>query len=217
MWLGGSFGMATFGLKEEQGFAANQLHLLFVPIMTAFGLAWFLVQWNRLGFQLHLARAAFLALLFFLCGFPMLYSLYDMVLGSRTYAVQWPPYVPPYIALLNTWMAPEEITASDMPWAIAWYADRRSVLLPDSVKTMMDLSDNRVLGGPIAAVYLTPISGSENKLGDITQGEYREWAAVIQQNADLSKFPFKWGTLALGINKQCAFLSDRDRSVSQPK
>ena len=213
MWAGGALGMAVFGLTEEQGFASNQLHLLFVPIMTAFGLAWLLVQWNRLGFQLRFARVAFLALLFLLCGLPLMNTLYGLVAGAPKYAVRWPPYLPPYITLLNGWMAPQEITASDMPWAIAWYADRRSVLLPETVKTMTDLGDNNVLGGPIAGLYVTPVSGSENKFGDITRGEYKDWAAVIQQNADLSKFPFKWGTLALGLDKQCVFLSDHDRNA----
>lgn len=217
LWAGATLGMAVFGLTEEQGFAPNQMHLLFVPLMTAFGLAWLLVQWNRLEFQLRIARVGFLAFLFLLCGFPLINTVYGMVLGAPKYAVRWPPYLPPYIALLNTWMEPREITASDMPWAIAWYADRRSILLPQTVKTMTDLSDNNVLGAPIAALYVTPISGSENKLGDITRGEYQDWAAVIQQNADLSKFPFKWGTLALGLDKQCAFLSDHDRSVEKPK
>ncbi len=217
MWMGGAVGMATFGLTEEQGFAANQLHLLFVPIMTAFGLAWLLVQWNRLGFQLQFARAAFLALLFLICSFPMINTLYGLVMGSPTYAVRWPPYVPPFVGLLNSWMKPQEITASDMPWAIAWYADRRAVLLPETIKTMTDLNDNLVLGGPIAAVYLTPISGTENKFGDITRGEYKDWAGIIQQNADLTKFPLKWGTLALGLDKQCVFLSDHDRSADQAK
>lgn len=217
MWAGAAFGMAVFGLTEEQGLIANQLHLLFVPIMTAFGLAWFLVQWNRLGVQLRVARAGFLALLFLLCGFPLANTLYGMVFGAPKFGVQWPPYVPPYIGLLNGWMGPQEVTASDMPWAIAWYADRRSILVPETVKTMTDLSDSNVLGYPIAALYMTPISGSENKFGDIMRGEYKDWAGVIQQNADLSKFPFKWGTLALGIDKQCAFLSDHDRSATPAK
>ena len=63
LWLGAVVGMALFGLDEEQGFSANQLHLLFVPIMTAYGLAWLLLQWSRLGFELRLARIGFLILL----------------------------------------------------------------------------------------------------------------------------------------------------------
>ena len=51
MWAGGVMGMAVFGMNEEQAFSPNQLHLLFVPLMTCYGLAWLLVQWNRLGIK----------------------------------------------------------------------------------------------------------------------------------------------------------------------
>ena len=60
MWLGAAAGMAIYGLTEEQGVAANQLHLLFIPIMTCFGLAYLLVQWNRFGIENRLARIGFL-------------------------------------------------------------------------------------------------------------------------------------------------------------
>ena len=212
MWTGAVVGMAVFGLHEEQGVSANQLHLLFVPLMTCYGLAWLLVQWNRLGLQLPLARNGFIVGLFLLCGLPMINSLSGILLGPPRPSFHWPPYVPPYIEVLHSWMKPEEITASDMPWAIAWYADRRSILVPETVKTLTDLSDYGVLGGPIAALYLTPISGTDNTLRDVTSGDYREWAPVILQTPDLSKLPFKWGTLALGFEKECTFLSDRDRS-----
>ena len=112
-------------------------------------------------------------------------------------------------------MKENEITASDMPWAIAWYADRRSLLVPESIKTLTDLGDY-VFNAPVAGLYLTPISGSDNKYRDIIRGDYREWAGVIEQTNDLSKYPFKWGTLALGFDKECEFLSDRDRSVKSP-
>ncbi len=216
MWAGATLGMAVFGLNEEQGLAANQIHLLFIPLMTCYGLAWLLVQWNRLGLELRLARIAFIAVLFLFCGFPMVNSLYFMLFGPPAIGFRWPPYVPPYIAVLNEWMKPDEVTASDMPWAIAWYADRRSILVPDTIKAVTDLSDYGLLGGPVAALYLTPISGADNKLRDITKGDYREWVSIIQQTPDQGKLPFKWGTLVLGFDKECAFLSDRDRSHPTP-
>ena len=109
-------------------------------------------------------------------------------------------------------MQPDEITASDMPWAVAWYADRRSIWLPDTVKNFSDLSDYRKLGGPIAALYLTPISGTGNKWGDIIKGEYKDWGGMIQRTANLEKFPLRFATLALGLNEECVFISDTDRT-----
>ncbi len=108
-------------------------------------------------------------------------------------------------------MKPGEITASDMPWAVAWYADRQSVWLPESISRYTELSDYKVLGAEIDAIYLTPISGSQNTLKDIQRGEYRDWAPLILRSVDLRKFPLKWGTL-LGLENDCIFFSDHDRS-----
>ncbi|MEP6603261.1 MAG: glycosyltransferase family 39 protein [Spartobacteria bacterium] len=211
MWGAAALGMAVFGLSEEQGFAANQLHLIFVPLMTCYGLAYLLVQWNRLGIDIRLARIGFITLLFLLCAFPMLNTLFGMFVGTGKTLVRWPPYIPPYVAVLNSWMSPDEVTASDMPWAIAWYADRPSLWVPDTVKTMTDISDYNVIGLRVNGLYLTPISGSQNTLHDILKGEYRDWASVIQRTIVVEKFPLKWGTL-LGLENECVFFSDHDRS-----
>lgn len=209
MWAGAVVGMTVFGVKDEQGFAANQLHLIFVPIMVCYGFAFLLVLWNRLEVTFPFSRAAFITGLFLICTFPMLNT---MVLSGRKPLIMWPPYVPPYIAVLRSWMQPQEITASDMPWAIAWYADRKAVWLPDTVKNFIDMNDYQTLGGPLSAIYLTPISGTNNKWGDILKGEYKDWGGIIQHTAPLDKFILKHATLALGVNEECVFVSDVDRT-----
>lgn len=211
MWLGAVAGMTLFGLTKEQGFSANQLHLIFIPLMTCYGLAYLLVQWNRLEINLRLARIGFITLLFLLCAGPMLLRMPGFKPAVPT--IRWPPYVPPYIAVLNNWMKPDEITASDMPWAVAWYGDRRAILVPETVKTFVDISDYRILGGPVYGLYLTPISGSQNTLNDILKGEYKDWGAVISRTVNLETFPLKWGVL-LGLENECIFLSDHNREKS---
>ena len=207
MWLGALLGMAIYGMPEEQGVAANQLHLLFIPIMTCYGMAYLLVQWNRLEINFRIARIAFLTVLFVVSSLPMIFTV---VLPSTKVGVRWPPYVPPYISALNGWMKPEEITASDMPWAIAWYADRRAIWVPDTLKAFTEFHDYGVFGAPLNGLYLTPISGSQNTLSDILKGEYRDWAPVILRSVDLEKFPLKWATL-LGFDNECVFFADHDR------
>jgi len=214
MWGGAVVGMIVYGLSEEQGYAANQLHLLFIPIMICYGFAFLMVQWSRLELTFPFARAAFITGLFLLCSFPMLNT---MVLSGRKPLIMWPPYVPPYIAVMRSWMQPNEIITSDMPWAIAWYADRRSVWLPDTVQNFTELSDYKTLGNSISALYLTPISGSNNKYGDIVKGEYKDWGGIIQHTSNLEKFSLKYPTLALGVNEECVFISDTDRTKIKPK
>ncbi len=206
MWGFAFIGMSIYGLSEEMDVAANQLHLLFIPIMTCYGLAYLLVQWNRLEIEWRLARIGFLTLLFLICSVPIAFTF----LTPTTRTIRWPPYVPPYISVLNAWMKPNEVIASDMPWAISWYADRKSLWLPDTIHAFTEFNDYNTFGAPVNGLYLTPISGSQNRLGDILKGEYKDWAGVITRNIDLQKFPLKWATL-LGLENECVFFSDHDR------
>jgi len=209
MWGGALFGMAMYGINEEQGVAANQLHLIFVPLMTCFGLAYLLVQWNRLSLNIPFARAGFIVLLYLLCALPMIFA--SPWLAPPKPLVRWPPYMPPLISILNDWMKPDEVIATDMPWAVAWYADRRALWLPDTLRIFNDFADYKTLGGPVNGLYLTPISGTDNKFRDIVKGEYKDWALLIQRAQVLEKFPLKWNTVALGFENECIFLSDHDR------
>lgn len=209
MWGGALFGMCFYGINEEQGVAANQLHLIFVPVMTAYGLAYLLVQWNRLAVAIPFARAGFLTLLYLICALPLIFA--TPWLSPPKPFVRWPPYMPALIGVLNDWMKPEEITATDMPWAVAWYANRRSLWLPETIQTFTDLGDYQTLGAPVNGVYLTPVSGTENKLHDIVRGEYKDWAPVIQRTQILEKFPLKWNSVAIGLDNECIFLSDHNR------
>jgi len=209
MWGGAVLGMCLYGINEEQGAAANQLHLLFVPLMTCYGLAYLLVHFNRLALNIPFARVGFITLLYLLCAMPLIFA--TPWLSPPKPLVRWPPYMPPLIGVLNDWMGPEEIVASDMPWAVAWYADRRSLWLPDTIQVMTELGDYNVLGGPVNGLYLTPISGTDNKLRDIVRGEYKNWAVVIQRSQQLEQFPLKWNTVVLGLDNECIFLSDHNR------
>jgi hypothetical protein len=85
--------------------------------------------------------------------------------------------------------------------------------LPETIRVFTDFGDYNVLGGPVNALYLTPVSGTDNKLRDIVKGEYKDWSAVIQRTQQLETFPLKWNTVALGLDNECIFLSDRDRGL----
>jgi hypothetical protein len=214
MWGGAVLGMALYGINEELGVAANQLHLIFIPLMACYGLAYLLVQWNRLDISIPFARAGFLALLYFLCTVPMIFRTPWM--SSAKILVHWPPYLPGAISVLHDWMKPAEVTASDMPWAVAWYADRRSLWVPESPKIFSDISDYNVLGGPINGLYLTPISSTENTFRDIVKGEYHDWARIIERAGVPDQFPLRWATVALGVENECMFFSDHNREHASP-
>ncbi len=204
MWLGAVAGMGMFGLDGT--ISSNQLHVLFLPLFIFFGLAFLMVLWSRWELGFPLLRAIFLSVVVFLCAVPLLATLFSR--GGA--AIQWPPYVPPFIGILGDWFGEKEIIVSDMPWAVAWYAQRKSVLLPESVRAFNRLNDYRVLGEPISGLYLTPITGNLRLFSDIYKGGYKEWALLITRPPKVDGFALPFYT-ALPIEGECIIFSDRDR------
>jgi hypothetical protein len=216
-------GMAMFGMKEEGNLAANQFYLLFVPLFTCYGMAYVLVQWDRrigLGFILpqwgersgvhSFMRMSLILAIFAISAVPLMGRLF---VDKISLLVEWPPYIPPSIALLKDYYEPNEIIASDMPWAVAWYADRRSLWLPFEVKDLIDLSDYQRLGGPVSALFFTPISGTQNTVGDLVSGEYQHWARYILRSVDLEKSPYPVKTI-VGF-PECVLYSATDKRKIQ--
>jgi hypothetical protein len=219
MWSFGALGMAVFGMEGKplfQPFAppaeANDLHLIFIPLFTAYGLAFVLNLWSRLEIHIKLVRYAFVTLIFVLSGMRFATTFIELNSPPKG-RVQWPPYVPPFIAILNTWTTEREIIASDMPWAVAWYAERKSLWLPMTVQDFINLNDNNVLNGRIVGLYLTPVSGNRLFIPDIIKGDYKEWAPFILRQVSgpgLKDFPLRAVT-SLPLDGECVFYADRDR------
>lgn len=211
MWLCAVFGMAVFGMPDTTATKANDLHILFVPAMTCYGLALVLVMWTRLDINVRLIRLGFLGLLLFVSGFPFLSQFLLLFVGAPVPPpVVWPPYVPPYIAILSKWTRENEIITSDMPWAVAWYADRKSLWLPMTLRDWIELNDYNQLKGQIVGLYLTPVTGNREFVSEIMKGEYKEWAPFIMRNVNTKDFPLKAVT-GLPIDNDCVYYSDRKR------
>ncbi len=219
MWLAALLGMSTIGMDKPVVAGAagpdvqsNDLHMLFIPVMSAYGLAFILVLWSRLNINVALVRRAFIGLILFISAIPFLVQFVE--LNSRaTNPVRWPPYIPPFISVLADYVNPDEIIVSDMPWAVAWYANRKSLLLPITIKDFTDLNDYNQLKGGLVGLYLTPVTGYKGLINEIEKGEYKDWAAFIKRDltsATLKDFPLKAAT-PLPIDRQCIFYSDRDR------
>jgi len=203
MWAGVTIGMTLFGVKESV--SGNQLHIVFLPAFLLYGLAFLLVLWNRLNISLKALRIVFLSALFLLAAAPMLLRF---IAGAQA-KIQWPPYVPPFISVLQKWYQPKEILCSDMPWAVAWYANRKCLLLPETVRQFNQISDFGVLGAPIVGLYLTPVSGGQDFLS-LIKGPYKEWGPVIMRTVNLNDFLLKSFT-PLPVDGECILYADRER------
>jgi hypothetical protein len=217
MWIFAVFGMAAFGLNNETDphsqLSANDLHILFVPLFACFGFAFVLVMWTRLEINIRLVRFAFMAMIYVVSALPFIQVVIDLH-KQPTGRVQWPPYVPPYIAIISNWTNEREIIASDMPWGVAWYADRKSLWLPKTVNDFIALNDYKSLGNHLVGLYLTPVSGDTKFTRDIWKGEYKEWGPFIVRQVVVKDFPLRAVT-DMPIDRECVFYADRDRWSSR--
>jgi len=205
MGLGAFFGMCLFGLGEKTPFPPNDLYILFVPMMTYYGLAFFLALLGRLEINRTFVRIGLLSLVYVLSAFPLVNGL----LESQT-LFHWPPYAPGIISVIGQWTKPEEIVVSDMPWAVAWYADRKCLWLPTTMKQFQDISDYARLGSPLVGLYLTPVSGNARLRADVIYGEYSDWWRIIIGMAPMKGFPLQYGQ-RLPVHGECVYLSDWPR------
>ncbi|MEX1044964.1 MAG: hypothetical protein WEC73_02440 [Chthoniobacterales bacterium] len=206
MWLGAVAGMSLFGTGAPV--SVNQLHVLFVPVMTFYGLAFLLVLWTRLELAQPLLRTSFLVLIYVAISVPLLFSL--LATPKR---VNWPPYLPPLVWRFAEWVQPDEAMAADIPWATAWYAGRTSLLLPANIEQFELIASERLLGRPLVGLYLTPFSGDERAYGAIINGRYREWARFVLREIkqeDLRGWILS-SAVNLPIDGGAIFFADRPR------
>ncbi len=186
MWVVSCVGMAIFGIPEGAS-DPNNIHMLFIPIMAAYGFAMLSVLWSRLSLPMEFAviRNGHLIIAVLVSAGPMLLSMpWDLMRNiRRDFRANWPPYLPSAYYGIRKSFQPHEVIVSDAPWAVAWYADRVSVWLPRTVDQFETLrADTEAKRYPITGVLLTPLSTHSPYAADIVskRGEYGEWGPLIE-------------------------------------
>ena len=182
MWVFAVMGMSLFGLPEKT-YDANQLHMLFIPIMTAYGLAFISILWGRIGFvsNMPLVRNGHLYITVFLSSVPMILGLIPGIRYSfrnkeiNTQAVQ--------ISHIRDQAEPSAIIVSDDPATVAWYGDRSSLWLPASPQQMREIKLlTAQKGKPLSGILLTRKSSNQS-LFKMIYGKERDWAPLITGRA----------------------------------
>jgi hypothetical protein len=98
-----------------------------------------------------------------------------------------------------------------MPWAVAWYADRKSLLIPPTMTEFLDFYDWTEFNGSLVGLYLTPITGNKPLVSEILKGEDKDWAPLILRGVRFSKdFPFH-AVVAMPVDNECVFYCESDR------
>lgn len=206
----GFTGTTSERLTESEVFGDN-LFVLFVPLITIYGVAFFYLLLDRIPFRIRLTRGLAVAAFAAVNVAPFVYTL----LPPRKGAYAYPPYIPPVTRAVASWFDKEELGCSDLPWAMAWYGDRRCLWLPMSVKEFYDIHD---FAGPagfkgISFMLLTPYMLDRPLATQLFKGEYAGWSTVIRGRMP-PEFPLKAVTTLPPGNDQFLF-ADRPRWKDQ--
>ena len=184
MWIPAVIGMSLFGVSN-QGFGtsgpdANQIHLLFIPIMTAYGLAMLAILWSRIGIGSNIpiiSENGYLWIAVALSTIPMLLSLLPGITrGIQTKEKATRGVV---ISYFGKQVDETEIVITDSPWEVAWYGDRTSLWLPtkkSDLREIMQRSKNHK--NPFSGILITPRSMTKSLL-NLTFRDEKEWAPIV--------------------------------------
>ena len=189
MWVFAALGMAFFGISKDP-LDPNQLHLLFAPIMTAYGLAFISILWTRLEVVVSnpFLRNVHLFVVVGICALPLLLALPNRIsrgLDRRDHGgvPHWPPYFAPALhgteSGLKGWVKEDQIVVSDQPWAVAWYADRMSIWLPPKREGFEKLEGSAAeRQTPVAGILISPSSHGSGTVMEVA-ANYQDFTALV--------------------------------------
>jgi 4-amino-4-deoxy-L-arabinose transferase-like glycosyltransferase len=177
--------------------------ILLLPGMIIIGSAYFFILLDRLNLPFHLLQTLLIVVTFAITILPLILSL---TTPNNVYYA-FPPYMPPLVKTLGQFAEPQEWVTTDMPWATAWYADRASLWLPDTISDFQNLNDNVC---PTGVLLLTPVSWSK-PLSTYTTGEYKDWLPFMTQQPAPADFPLTEHTSTPPGGPEYSIWSDRQR------
>lgn len=189
MWTFTALGLAFFGISKD-ALDPNQLHLLFAPIMTAYGLAFVSILWSRLEFvaATPVLRNVHHFVIVAICALPLVLALplkvrVGMQLRDRGGVPQWPPYYAPALnsklSGVKGWVTDKQIVFSDQPWAVAWYADRVSIWLPPTREGFLKLETVAAdLQTPCVGILVSPSSHGSGPISEVAE-KYRDFTSLV--------------------------------------
>jgi hypothetical protein len=207
------FGMALIGYPGEPNgpdvFGVNLL-VLFLPLVAVYGVAFFYLLLDRIPFRIRLTRAAAIGAFALLNLAPMIFTL----LPPRRGPYPYPPYIAPVTRMISTWFGSNDVAVSDLPWAMAWGGNRRTIWLPATVDDFYEIHDFvPPRGAFVSFLMFTPNLLNQPFQTEVLHGPYAAWAGIMRGQLP-TLFPFKAGTLLPPVGDQI-LLADRVRWPQQ--
>lgn len=185
MFTVSAFGLSIYGVSSDE-LDPNQTHLLFAPLMTAYGLAFLTILWTKLPIVVSAPMLQNLhhILIIGITALPLVLSLPNKIRfgmdRNDSGIPHWPPYYAPALNLgLGKWLTNKQICFSDQPWAVAWYADRISIWLPSSRLDFVDMETTAAdLETPVAGILISPSSHGSGNATEVAE-RYKDFTSLV--------------------------------------
>ena len=189
---------------------SENLLVLLSPVMFGFGVAVYFDFLRKINFSEPIFPFAATCLFCTVISAPLIFTL----LPPATNPITYPPYQPPLIQQISSWMRKNELMMSDVPWAVAWYGDRQCVPLTLTYpKDFFKLNDDIKT---VQALYLTPKSAEAlSRMVKDHQGWGQFLVESFSKEEVLPGFPLRKGPS--GLLPEQLFLTDWERWGAKPK
>ncbi len=173
---------------------ADNLLVLLVPLVAVFSAAVFYVYLDGLRVVFKSVRAVIVAALVLAVALPLLLRL----MGPAATRMAYPPYHPPLVSQVASYVEPNEIIVGDQPWAVAWYGNRPCLWIPYFTQEFFTFNDMRQ---HVAMFMLTPTTLNIRLLTEVLSGEWGPWADILGFLKFPDEFPLLHGRLFVGADK----------------
>lgn len=202
-WLCVCCGMALFGETTLMGL--SQISVIFTPFFTAYGLSLVFIFLARLQIEENFVsiRNFAIASIFIISSGKFIFEFpKELQIGFITSArgiPHFPPYYPNKLnGKLHDITNPRDIIVTDQPWAVAWYADRKALWIPNTISGYADVLEPifRRTGQQVQGFLITPSSHSIQKEGI---------SGVIRQAGEFSPLALEGKLLQLVPKHNMAF------------
>ena len=174
----------NLGNAQPETVSDWNLVAILLPGMILIGAAFFFTLLDNMTVQLPVLNLTIIVTTLALTAAPMFLVFTSSGAGSY---YNYPPYLPPiisyvsHIAPVNQWMT------ADIPWATAWYGDRPSLWIPDSVTDFTTINDNICES---SMILFTPVT-MDKPATNLVAGEQKDWLNYVLRQSIPDTFPLQ--------------------------
>jgi hypothetical protein len=184
---------------------SENLLVLLTPLMVIFAVAFFLTLLSQMNLPTPVLQLGVVVLLLGLCYQPLASSL----LTSKSSPVAY-PYYPPEIQKVASWMRPNELIMSDIPWAFAWYGNQQCTWTTINSQYEYFLLNDGIKH--ISGLYLTLNTLDQRLVSDCVQGGVDSWGNFVLKTVAINQIPAKFPLRSAPYGLRWGlFLTDRQR------